>query len=219
MSSGQNSKKDSKKIKPQLYNDLHPEKSLKNTGFKDLETAINTIKLVSKRSLRYQFDLINTMFNRAKYHPHKTKQMEEAMVIFKRWLDKYPKLKDYEDKNYKFLTLEQIKKYEKIAEIYKVSEIARGIKKGIKTDKGFLQMYKEVNGKANKLQYIPIKSNKPDGQDYWSYRIGFINSRLGQIKTHDTPLYYPNGKYKNYPTKQHVILILHGYSPDKKIYS
>jgi hypothetical protein len=211
MSNKQNSKKkskkNSKKIKPQLYNDLHPEKSLKNTGFKDSETAMNTIKLVSKRSLRYQFDLINTMYNRAKYHPHKTKQMEEAMTIFKKWLDNYPKLKDYEDKNYKFLTLEQIEKYEKIAEIYKVSEIARGLKKGTKTDKGFLQMYKEVNGKANKLQYIPIKSNKPDGQDYWSYRIGFINSRLGQMKKQNTPLYYPDGKYKDYPTKQHIILI------------
>jgi len=43
----------SNKKKSQLYNDFHPKKSLKKTGFKDLETAINTIKLVSKRSLRY----------------------------------------------------------------------------------------------------------------------------------------------------------------------
>ena len=73
-----------------------------------------------------------------------------------------------------FLTLKQIKKYEKIANIYKVSEVARGIKKGSKTDKSFLQMYKKVNGKSHKLQYIPVKLNKPEGQDYWSYRIGFI---------------------------------------------
>ena len=79
-------------------------------------------------------------------------------------------------------------------------------------------MYKEVNGKANKLQYIPIKANKPEGQDYWSYRIGFINSRLGQMKKQKTPLYYKDGKYKGYPTKQHIILILHGYSPDKTLY-
>jgi len=206
------------KKKFHLYNDFHPEKSLKKTGFKDSETAINTIKLVSKRSLRYQFDLINTMYNRAKYHPHITKQMEEAMIIFKKWLTEYEKLKKYEDKNYKFLRLEQIEKYEKIAEIYKVSEVARGIKKGSKTDKGFLQMYKEVDGKSYKLQYIPVKSNKPEGQDYWSYRIGFINSRLGQMKKQSTPLYYLDGKYKDLPTKQHIILILHGYSPDKKIY-
>jgi hypothetical protein len=41
--------------KGELYNDLHPEKSLKNTGFKDISTAIHTINLISKRSLRYQF--------------------------------------------------------------------------------------------------------------------------------------------------------------------
>jgi hypothetical protein len=225
--SKKNSKKDSKnksnksnksKQTSQLYNDLHPSKSLKNTGFKDLETAIKTIQLVSKRSLRYQFDVINTMYNRAKYHPNKTKNMEDAMEIFKNWLKKYPKLKVYEDSNYKFLSLKQINNYEKLAEEYKVSEVARGIKKGTKTDKGFLQMYKEVQGKSNKLQYIPIKHDKPEGQDYWSYRIGFINSRLGQMKKANTPLYYTNGKYAGLPTKQHVILILHGYSPDKKIY-
>jgi hypothetical protein len=56
--------------KAQLYNDLHPDKSLKNTGFKDKNIANHTINIVSKRSLRYQFDVINTMYNRAKYHPH-----------------------------------------------------------------------------------------------------------------------------------------------------
>ena len=190
--------------KSQLYSDLHPEKSLQKTGFKDREKAINTIKLIKKRSLRYQFDVINTMYNRAKFHPHKTKQMGEAMVIFHKWLKKYPKLKKYEDKNYKFLTLKQIEKYEKIAEIYKI----RGI--------NFLQMYKEVDGKSNKLQYILIKPDKPDGQDYWSYRIEFIKSKLSKIKQQNIPLYYFTGKYKNLPTKQHIILILHGYSPDKK---
>lgn len=204
--------------KSQLYNDFHPEKSLKKTGFKDSITALNTIKLVSKRSLKYQFDVINTMYNRAKYHPNKTYQMEEAMVIFLNWIKNYSKLKTNEDKLYPWIPLNKILKYEEIAEIYKVSEVARGIKKGTKTDKGFLQMYKEVDGKKSKLQYIPVKINKPEGQDYWSYRIGFINSRLGQIKKAKTPLYYTEGKYNGLPTKQHIILILHGYSPDKKIY-
>lgn len=79
-------------------------------------------------------------------------------------------------------------------------------------------MYKEVDGKAHKLQYIPVKLNKSNGQDYWSYRIGFLNARLGQMKKAKTPLYYIDGKFKDLPTKQHIILIIHGYSPDKKIY-
>ena len=200
-----------------LYSDHHPNKSLKNTGFKDIKTAEKTIKLIEKRSLKYQFDVINTMYNRAKYHPHKTKDMEDAMKIFKKWLDQYPKLKKREDKKYPFLPLNTIAKYEKIANLYGVSEVARGIKKGSRTDKGFLEMYKEVKGKSNKLQYIPVKLNQPDKQDYWSYRIGFLNSRLGQMKKAKTPLYYVDGKYAGLPTKQHIILIMHGYSPDKNI--
>jgi hypothetical protein len=69
-----------KKFNPQI--NLHPDKSLKNTGFKDSATANHTINLISKRSLRYQFDVINTMYNRAKYHPHSNDDMKKAMVVF-----------------------------------------------------------------------------------------------------------------------------------------
>jgi hypothetical protein len=202
----------------QLYNDLHPDKSLKNTGFKDKSTAISTIKLVEKRSLRYQFDVINTMYNRAKYHPHITDNIKEAMSVFKKWLKNYSKLKKLEDKKYPWLSLKIISKYEKIAELYGVSEVARGLKKGTRTDEGFLKMYKKVDGKSNKLQYIPVKKNNPTGNDYYSYRINFINSRMGQIRSSKTPLYYTEGKFKGLPTKQHIILIMHAYSPDKNIY-
>jgi hypothetical protein len=204
--------------KAQLYNDLHPDKSLKNTGFKNITTANHTINIVSKRSLRYQFDVINTMYNRAKYHPHITDDMKEAMVIFKKWLKNYSKMKSTEDKKYPWLSLKTIAKYEKIAELYGVSKVARGLKKGTRTDEGFLAMYKKVGGKASKLQYIPVRKNKPEGNDYYSYRISFLNSRMGQIRSSKTPLYYTEGKFKGLPTKQHIILIMHGYSPDKKIY-
>ncbi len=201
----------------QLYNDLHPDKSLKNTGFKNKSTAISTIKMVEKRSLRYQFDVINTMYNRAKYHPHINDDMKEAMSVFKKWLKNYSKLKREEDKKYPWLSLKTISKYEKIAEMYGVSEVARGFKKGTRTDEGFLKMYKKVGGKAYKLQYIPVKKDKPASNDYHSYRINFINSRMGQIRSSKTPLYYTEGKLKGLPTKQHIILIMHAYSPDKKI--
>ncbi len=42
-----------RKFNPQI--NLHPDKSLKNTGFKDSATANHTINLISKRSLKYQF--------------------------------------------------------------------------------------------------------------------------------------------------------------------
>jgi hypothetical protein len=153
------------------------------------------------------------MYNRAKHHPNRTDEMEDAMKIYAVWLKDYKKKRLIEDKKYPILPLEKVKQYEKLAEEYQVSEVARGLKKGVKTDKGFLQMYKYVKGKAHKLQYIPVKEGKVDGQDYWSYRITFINSRLGQMRKAKTPFFYTDGKYKDMPTKQHIILIMHGYSP------
>lgn len=205
-----NSKKKSKSL--DLYNDLHPKTTIYGTGFKDVETAIRTIELIKHRSLRYQFDVINTMYNRAKYHPNLTPDMKKAMRIFAKWIKEYKEDKKQEDMSYPFLPIETIKSYEKLADIYKVSEVARGLKKGTKTDQGFLKILKSVSH-PNKLQYIPVKIKNPQGQDYWSYRISFINSRLGQMKKAKTPLFYTEGKFKGLPTKQHVILILHGFSP------
>lgn len=72
-----------------LYEDKHPKTSLKGTGFKNKEKALDTIKLVKAKPKTYQFQVINTMYNRAKYHPHRTEDMLEAMKVFKKWLDEY----------------------------------------------------------------------------------------------------------------------------------
>lgn len=77
-----------------LYSDDNPEETLKGTGFKDANKAKQTLELVKDRDSIYQFQVINTMYNRAKYHPHRTKEMESAMKIFKRWLRNYKKGKD-----------------------------------------------------------------------------------------------------------------------------
>ena len=53
----------SKKSNSKLYTDDHPTLSLKGTGFKDVHTANKTIKLIEKRSLKYQYDVVNTMYN------------------------------------------------------------------------------------------------------------------------------------------------------------
>ncbi len=206
------SKKNSKTKSKDLYTDLHPKTTIHGTGFANEEAAQKTLELIKNRSLRYQFDVVNTMYNRAKYHPKQTSDMKRAMGVYKKWLNEYKKKKEKENKLYPFLSLDVIKSYEKLAEKYKVSEVARGLVKGTKTDQGFLKILKSVSH-PNKLQYIPVKKTNPKGQDYWSYRIGFIKARLGQIKVANTPLFYTEGKYKDLPTKQHIILILHGYSP------
>ena len=83
-----------------LYTDDNPSTTLHGTGFKDAETANNTLKLISKRSLTYQFQTINTLFHRARNHPSVKKAktpdqapagITEALEIFKTWLDEtYP---------------------------------------------------------------------------------------------------------------------------------
>ena len=76
-----------KKINTSLYEDKHPKTSTKGTGFKDKQKALDTLNMVKNRDIIYQKQVVNTMYNRAKYHPHQTKNMIEAMKVFKKWLD------------------------------------------------------------------------------------------------------------------------------------
>ena len=69
-----------------LYEDYKPQTTIKNLGFKNKEKAIYTINKIKNKNLTYQKSVINTMYNRAKYHPNRTKDMEKAMKVFKKWL-------------------------------------------------------------------------------------------------------------------------------------
>jgi len=69
-----------------LYEDKHPTTSTKGTGFKNKQKAIETLKIIKNRDIIYQKQVVNTMYNRAKYHPHQTNDMKEAMKIFNKWL-------------------------------------------------------------------------------------------------------------------------------------
>jgi hypothetical protein len=69
-----------------LYADFHPKISTKGVGFKDEEKAKETIKIIKKFDKIKQMQIILTMYYRANHHPHRTKSMEKAMKIFKKWL-------------------------------------------------------------------------------------------------------------------------------------
>ena len=77
-----------KKVITSLYEDNHPKTSIKGTGYKDKIKALHTLKIIKVRDMIYQKQVVNTMYNRAKYHPHQTDKMREAMKVFKEWLDK-----------------------------------------------------------------------------------------------------------------------------------
>jgi len=69
-----------------LYLDKHPKTSTKGVGFMNEEKAKQTILIIKDFDKIKQMQIILTMYYRAHHHPHRTKDMEKAMKIFKKWL-------------------------------------------------------------------------------------------------------------------------------------
>ena len=81
-----------KKFKPinlSLYSDYNPKTTTQGLGFKNKEKALYTIKTIKNRSIKYQVNVIATMLGRAKNHPNKTKDMDDAIKIFVDWMKKH----------------------------------------------------------------------------------------------------------------------------------
>lgn len=69
-----------------LYADYNKKTSNKNFGFKNKEKALETLKLLKNEPIKYQKSVVTTMIGRADNHPHQTKDMREAIKVFKNWL-------------------------------------------------------------------------------------------------------------------------------------
>ena len=85
------------KIQPlnlSLYSDYKPETTLKGLGFKDKKKAIYTLNAIKGRDTKYQVNVVSTMLGRAKKHPNKTPEMDDAIQVFEKWLLDYKKSKD-----------------------------------------------------------------------------------------------------------------------------
>ncbi len=74
-----------------LYADYHPQTSVKGFGYANKKKAQETLKKLKNMNANraYTLQVVNTMYNRAKYHSHRTKQMEEAMKVYQKFLKKY----------------------------------------------------------------------------------------------------------------------------------
>ena len=70
-----------------LYADYHQNTSKKGLGYKNKKVALQTLDKIKKDNITYQKQVINTLYNRAKYHPNQTGDMLESMKIFKKWLE------------------------------------------------------------------------------------------------------------------------------------
>lgn len=69
----------------ELYTDANPDDTIK-VGFKDKQAALDSIDKIKKKTKPHQVKVIITLYYRAKFHPHQTKEMRDAMKIFKKWL-------------------------------------------------------------------------------------------------------------------------------------
>jgi hypothetical protein len=88
--------KNTKKTKTSLsrYQQLYsPNKGNKKpkteTGFANASIARKTLKNIKQYDLNYQKQVVITMYNRAKYHPHHNQAMQTAMNVYKKWMKQH----------------------------------------------------------------------------------------------------------------------------------
>jgi len=192
-----------------LYTDDNPTTTLKGTGFKDAPTAENTISLVSKRSLLYQFQTINTMYHRANHHPHSgdNADMQAAMKIFRTWLDEtYPRLRS-EQTEFPLLKKGVVELY-----LPRIRELAG--KLGI--DSRWAEMYVELP-KGKRLANVLMDETNPAEADLARVRQdvleGIVEGNGGDIPEKDDPgLWSADGKSLS---EMHLKCIAYGFSPCK----
>ena len=84
--------------------------------------------------------------------------------------------------NWSYLPLKLVNALEPVAEYYNVSHKARGLQKPTKSDKGFLQVYREAGGVPSKFEKLPVRTAKQDGENWQHHRADFCNRRYAMIK-------------------------------------
>ena len=205
-----------------LFSNNNPNTTVHGLGYQDKKKAEYTIKNMLNRDMDYQFQVINTMYNRGletikrTKDKDKLKDLKEANVLFKKWLSDYKK-KDKGKKKYKYLPLDVVNKMEVLAEYYNISRKARGLDKSAKSDKGFLQIYRKIKGDVKKLRNYPIRKNLPQGQTWDRHRNIYCKIRTNMVKKFPKyELYHESGPLKGLPTCIHVNMIMWAYSPDEK---
>ncbi len=68
-----------------LYSNSNRKKSRTKIGYGNSKRASETLKNIKRFDKSYQIKVVNTMYNRAKFHANQTSDMRDAMKIFKKW--------------------------------------------------------------------------------------------------------------------------------------
>ena len=75
-----------KRVNKSLYSNGNKKPKIKS-GYGSQEKAKQTLKNLKGYNKLYQYQVINTMYNRAKFHANQTQGMRDAMKIYKKWLN------------------------------------------------------------------------------------------------------------------------------------
>uniref|UniRef100_T1HA80 Uncharacterized protein n=1 Tax=Rhodnius prolixus TaxID=13249 RepID=T1HA80_RHOPR len=189
----------------QLFGTEANENTFQGAGFKDKEKALETISLLKGRDTTYQYQIINSMYNRAKVilkrttDKEKRKNLAEAIDTFEKWVEDY-KTNSRSKENFSYLPLELIEEYHPLA-----------VKYGVEED-DFLKAYKDVDGDLKKLRV-----KKVEGKEItWDIE---RNDRLKEVakivKEKELPLFESEEPLKGLPTKEHTHMIMLAYSSDQ----
>lgn len=111
-----------------------------------------------------------------------------------------------------YIPLKLVNALEPLAEFYNVSHKARGLQKPTKSDKGFLQIYRDAGGIPNKFNKLPVRAEKQDGENWQHHRVDFCNRRYSMIKR--KPGYGLYDEKTGLPSVMHVNMLMWACSPD-----
>jgi hypothetical protein len=167
-----------------LYTDDNPSTTLHGTGFKDAITAHHTLEIISQKSLTYQWQVVNTMYYRAKHHPARKKyeerkrsgaetrdgegegrKFDDAMQIFEEWLEgtyKDAKRKRQEEGREfnPLISKPCVKRY--LDRIRKIKDFEMGVR--------FAEIYVDLP-KGKRLANILVEEGRPKGRDWEVQRL------------------------------------------------
>jgi len=211
--------------KGQLFSNNHPDTTVHGYGFDTSEHINRTLADLNNRDIIYQFQVVNTLNERAKSvltrtnDPSKQSQIKRGLKLLQAWLDTYHKKNRGQSENYSYLTVQQVNKLEPLAEYYNISRKARGLEKPSTSDEGFLTVYRRTTNPA-KLRTMPVRQRVPQGETWDKHRNNFIKRRLLMLKNAGAGygLYHTEGSLAGLPTVLHVNMLMWAFSPDKALY-
>ncbi|XP_072152498.1 uncharacterized protein Ude [Bemisia tabaci] len=178
-----------------LFGTETTETTFQGAGFKDKQKALETIKLLEGRDIAYQYNIINSMYNRAKVilkrtnDKEKIQNLSEAIDTFAAWIDDY-KTNNRSKENLGYLPLETVEKFEKLAKKYDIKS------------NGFLKVYRAAEGDYKKLRACKVEGKEVT----WDVH------RNNALKALDKENRQDLWEEKGLPSKIHTQRIMWGYS-------